>query len=533
MRHLKALTFLWIILGVYNLFSQNVYAAAAAAAARDDVVVGAGTSIAAGSFEEAIEFCYTLARDNITWIEGLQEYWNQDANKEKVKVELRKKVDCIEEKHSEAIEIMITGYVFEKAQWVEGLTEIERLKKTNDLVAFLNLIIAKKNIQKKEFYTILHGAAHSECKRYVAHLFPGNEENTKAQWESLEAVFDKLFPFASAEYQADYTNLAFGFIGAGGKINPRWQFDDEGVEEAAESDGSCFKLVASTGYTARFPFSEKVKLVPLVFFAKDYKIMISNLQVKFPVSGLEVTFLTLMPDQAVNYAEAYANAKRAYEKLQAMKARRTAKTGGGSAVATMHAPDDRSIEDLLAEMGEPAAAAKKKKGKPHTKVAVTASAGVEDAGGGAGGDARVDATAPFKLSPELIAKTLELAAMQGREGAIPMPERAYAPRLVGTFLDATQKSMLANLLKINGDGRYGEIKAINTYGWDDLVSMLRGLGFSKTSNNRFVYDPVRQIGLHYLHYDDRRLNGDLLGIMFRQLENIGFTRDYLQGLLEA
>ncbi len=105
-------------------------------------------------------------------------------------------------------------------------------------------------------------------------------------------------------------------------------------------------------------------------------------------------------------------------------------------------------------------------------------------------------------------------------------DREYA---AGDGLSKSSIDILTILLGEPLEG--GGLVPINTVKWKNLVDMLEGLGFRHAGRDVFMNDKNRRLHLHALHYDDYRMNYQLLGILFKQLAYYDFTPEVLKGML--
>ena len=112
------------------------------------------------------------------------------------------------------------------------------------------------------------------------------------------------------------------------------------------------------------------------------------------------------------------------------------------------------------------------------------------------------------------------------EEALPLPAQIHA--MARIELNDSDRAMLANLMKVAKKHGFAPAK-VNTYTWDNLVSLMIHLGFTANKDRTFTYD-TKVINPHYPH-STGYLYDDLMSIWRDQMANIGFDQAYLQSLL--
>ena len=533
-------TLLWILL----VFMQcNLWAASSSEV--DLCISAAGRSACArpdspddytpATLAEAVEFCTSVARDNIIWIQGLQEYWAEDGNQVAVKKILlqaaetrqRKEAVSIDSSLNErvialGVQSMMDGYASERAEWESGLVQMDLLTSdSTQLPFFLNQIIDQLRVRQKDFSELEYGAKHPEVG-YISHLYPSNLLNTKAQLESLKTIFKILLLFATPKYQEDYAMAHFEYRGTGNK-NLNLDVDKEkGITEISESDGFFFNIITRSGQHIKLPLEKDFTLFAKDFIAAERLAIgivsqMSELKITFP-SQLEFILNALPVGKAAEYEKSYRAAKTKYAAFLEKKASRGKKSGGGSKAAAV-AEDSRDLDALLAELGESPAPKQKKKAcgkKSGTSVADAAHEAASLEAARAAEIAAAEAAAKKAERQLLRDRTLALAAAQRElpplEGGFSFPATERPRASIGSAkLSSDNRDMLSDLMRHEVPAR--------TYDWHALTNLLGNLGFKRQGTNFVGLDATgkrKQIGLHYLHGDES-LNPHLVQIMFKQL----------------
>jgi hypothetical protein len=134
------------------------------------------------------------------------------------------------------------------------------------------------------------------------------------------------------------------------------------------------------------------------------------------------------------------------------------------------------------------------------------------------------------IDPYYKARILALAARLMGRYSNPLPERTYTSH--SAMLKADGKAILANLLKRNEDGRFGNIQAVDAYNLSHLQNLMNQLGFTVADTTfTFTSDPTRQFSIHYIHRTGKRLYNNLIWIWRKKLHGIGFDDAYFDKLL--
>lgn len=521
-------TLLWIFLMFVHC---NLWAAANGGAGDEPARAGAGACERPDSpddykfstLADAVEFCQSIARDNIIWIEGLQAYWAKPENVAAV----QESIYGVLKKHGVTMEIvkrkvhgMLEGYTKEKETWAECLSNAECLLEgaddPNEMPTFLNEIIEILRVRKKDLSEITYGATNPDAG-YTSHLFPGNLENTQAQWESLYDIFKLLIRFSTPEYQADYAMAHFEYQGSG-RYHRHWHgIKALDVSEKCAVEGKFFTIVTPSGQHIKLPLEKELSLESKEFIGQEWlamgiKLKIGELKIKFMTSQLEFILNMLPIGYARKYETAYRSAKAAYEAEV-----RAAKAGS----------------DLLKLEGDPS-----KLSKNARKAAAREAAAQEKAKREAAA-----AREAARIAAEAVASKAALAAERARHAALslalvgaqkPLPSLEKASGAAATEsvppihrepigsipLKPELQSMLSALIM--------HAAPVRSYNWHQLENLLGNLGFTRRGTNFVGFDDAgkrKQIGLHYLHNRGGSLNPDLVQIMFRQLHgSIGLGR---------
>lgn len=406
----------------------------------------------------------------------------------------------------------------------------------------------------------------------------------------VQGAFNILKPLASEDYNKDFREYSPTFVGSpeGALREPKCARLENRVR-ITTSSGVQFEiplfsvLFAHLSPKANFTY-EKPLYEPRISVGKS----IPTLRISF-LSNFEIRINDISEEEATLLMNAYMKEARKYqaeemeaeerarreEVLKEKKAKRDAreaKAGGGAGASlpeTKSAPLD--IDTILAALGEPPPpeSRKARKGKAKagggaaaaastsvTTVTMEAPVVVETYGGagsppsveaaarggagaassepmhpkGGAGEAAATALIAASVSAEralLNAIILRRVEEMAREKSAPMPER---PLPSGAGSVKKTKDILSILL---GEPLAGEtvVRPINTIVWDELIYMLKGLGFRNIERDVFMDGDNHRLHLDALHYDGYAVNYKLLGILFKQLAYYGFTTERLKELL--
>ena len=501
---------------------------------------------------EAIEFCQSITRDNIIWITELQEYWKKPENVEAVKKSLKNVLTTYSMSHIDSLlGYMLSAYTEEKETWEECLINAECLLEgvddPDEMPTFLNETIQSLTTRSTDLVSLCYGQDNPKAG-YIAHLYPGNLENTKAQLDSLKTIFKTLLPFSVREYQVDYATTDFKYIGTG-RVSGTGTGDhiDLGTTPKCEREGEFLDIVTPSGQHVKLPLEKELALFPRDFISRELlkisiRRCISELTITFP-SKLKLTLNNLSSGQAAKYSKAYMEAKAAYAaEVMAAKAAYAAEVMAAKAEAELLAAEptkprsrtsSKKAEREASRLAAEAAAREKAEREADAALEVARAAEMAAAKKAA---TEADRKSHAAVTLALVARQTKPVPLEMGLGGAATTATLPRPHIGSRELSPDNQDMLLTLMSYESADH--PAAPVRSYNWHQLENLLGNLGFTRKGTNFVGFDTTgkcKQIGLHYLH-GDRSLNPDLVQIMFKQLHaSVGWGREalgHLAGIAE-
>jgi hypothetical protein len=474
---------------------------------------------------DAVEFCSNVVEDNLLGLRELKKYWSSQ-----LKLEPDDSVTSI------CFREFLTLSETDQQEWHKFSIYLHNVL-TNERVLpdLLNQLIQLKRALDLEV-----SRAEEIISRDLDSVFCAKKRNNEAKKQSFDDFLSILIPFSSEKYQSYYRGIGYELR----------SLIDMGEPYAKEVVGEFFEIGNLLGEVVRLPLGCDIELGiegdPTLYGG----VQTSTIRVLTPnIPGFFMPIHRLPSDKVKKYTGAYDAAKKELEAKIARRQRMSGKAKKTIAPTHTVTKDTRSLDDLLAALGEPSGSRNKNVGgkkagtsaaREGTRLAAEAAAREKAeretaAALEAARAAEIAAAREAAREQERVFLRERTLALVGAQKPILSLEHALGASATATLsrtylgsqeLNPVNRDMLLNLMRY--DGLEHAAVSVRSYNWDQLKNLLDNLGFKRRGKNFVGSDAAgkrKQIGLHYLHNKGESLNPDLVQIMFKQLHaSVGWGR---------